>query len=101
MVKFYHVSPIENLPSIMKHGLIPKFDPKKLVKGKVVFLWGDFQVAKGVAEVMGYATIFEVDLPKNTVIKGRWNSEYYFNQKIPVDKIKIRKLCVKGAEGVS
>jgi len=100
---FYHETLPENIPSIMRHGLIPKqqkdgfFWPQTL---KAIFLRDDLEWVLEHSDVAEYygeedrEAILEVHIPKGFKIYRYWNFiheiyEYYICKRVPPFHLKV------------
>ncbi len=89
---FFHVTLKQNIPSIMKKGLIPKGQiwDKKL---KAVFFFETFEQASKVSDTN--SVILEVQIPDGLELFRLWNKAFlHYNflvrKKIPPTNIKIK-----------
>lgn len=82
--KFFHVTEKRNLPLIMKEGLIPHTQHWNS-KFKVVFFWGNLEVAKRMC--CEDEVILKVDVPEEYEIGTVWNEAIFVCEYFIVGKI--------------
>lgn len=95
-IHLYHVTPTENIPSIVERGLDPVFS-----KGKrpVIWLLSAQRVNWGLAHVsnrhktpVNGLTLFYVTLDKGALLKTAWSGVFVSKTVIPVSDMDIAEI---------
>ena len=90
--KLYHLTLKENLPLIMKNGLIPKKQKDWIPNIKAIFFWDSLEFTRSICDEE--SAILQVEIPEDYLI-GKWLNEgwnifeFYVMKPILPENIKI------------